>query len=93
MNETTTTPHAGIGPIELRAYRDAWREGLRFRRESNEGGPDPRPASGRADSPALYVHWRRMTTRVLTATRAAQAEGPGGYSAAGRSTARKLSAC
>lgn len=40
---------AGIGPIELRVYREAWREGLRFRRDAS-GGPDRR---SRARSPGF----------------------------------------
>jgi cell division protease FtsH len=43
------TPHApsfdgaGIGPIELRVYGEAWREGLRFRRDVSGDGPEHRP--------------------------------------------------
>jgi SpoVK/Ycf46/Vps4 family AAA+-type ATPase len=33
----------GIGPIELRVYRETWREGLRFRRDVNGAGPERRP--------------------------------------------------
>jgi cell division protease FtsH len=66
MNETTNMPHtfgthdggtrrtpsfgAGIGPIELRVYGEAWREGLRFRRDASGGGPDRR---SRARSPGF----------------------------------------
>jgi len=40
---------AGIGPIELRVYGEAWREGLRFRRDAS-GGPD---RGSRARSPGF----------------------------------------
>ncbi|MGY4368730.1 cell division protease FtsH [Bradyrhizobium sp. LB1.3] len=34
---------AGIGPIELRVYGEAWREGLRFRRDVSGDGPERPP--------------------------------------------------
>ena len=44
----TSMPHSsgGIGPIELRIYGEAWREALRFRRESSGRVPDRRPHGG-----------------------------------------------
>lgn len=58
MNETTSLPRAlgacdggttppfagaGIGPIELRVYGEAWREGLYFRRDVSGAGSEHRP--------------------------------------------------
>jgi cell division protease FtsH len=39
---TPSCDGAVIGPIELRVYGEAWREGLRFRRDASGGGPDRR---------------------------------------------------
>ena len=51
---------AGIGPIELRVYGEAWREGLRFRRDASGGGPDRR---SRARSPG-FAGLLRMSSEM-----------------------------
>jgi hypothetical protein len=51
---------AGTGPFELRVYGEAWREGLRFRRDASGGGPDRR---SRARSPG-FAELLRMSSEM-----------------------------